>query len=46
MNNPEYAIKYSKIKIDDKLYFLLPLNIIEGYQVGSDFYSTEIYHTF
>ena len=41
----DYGIKYSVKKVNDELYILTPIDIVEGYSVGETFYSTELHKT-
>lgn len=48
MSNKEstdYGIKYSVKKVNEELYVLTPVDIVEGYSVAETFYSTEIHKT-
>lgn len=44
-NKSDYGIKYSKVKINETTYILIPEDLVEGYSMGNTFYSTEIYTT-
>ena len=41
----EIGIKYSVIKINDKMYVLTPIGTVEGYSVGENFYNEIIHPT-
>ncbi len=48
MSNKEstdYGIKYSVKKVNEELYVLTPVDIVEGYSVAETFYSTELHKT-
>lgn len=39
----EYGIKYEVIKINDAMYVLSPIGLIEGYSVGETFFAKELH---
>lgn len=41
----EYGIKYEVKKINDSLYVLTPVDLVEGYSVAETFYSSELHKT-
>lgn len=44
-NKVDYGIVYTKAKIGQNCYLLFPLDIVEGYSMGSEFLSDPIYKT-
>lgn len=42
-NLEEVAIKYQRVKIDEDLFLLVPIELVEGYSVNPIFYSIEEY---
>lgn len=39
----EVGIKYKVIKLNENEYFLLPIELVEGYGVGNTFYGDQVY---